>query len=85
MKAAEEACEDDVLQETGDEYAKIQLLYLSAVGRYKLGDIGEARAKVREVLHKDHQNVHASDLYKLVEKKYKTRSTGCLPFCMRVM
>lgn len=85
VKAAEEACEDDALQETGDEYAKLQLLYLSAVGRYKLGDIGEARAKVREVLQKDNQNIDAQDLLKLIDKKGKTRSTGCLPFCMRIL
>ena len=83
VKAADEACEDDALQETGEEYAKLQLLYLSAVGRYKLGDIGDARAKVRAVLQKDQHNIDASDLFKLIDKKYKTRSAGCLPFCRR--
>lgn len=84
VKAAEEACEDDALQETGDEYAKLQLLYLSAVGRYKLGDIVDARSKVREVLQQDQHNRDAADLHRLIEKKYKTRSGGCLPFRMRV-
>lgn len=80
VKAAEEACEDDALQETSDEFAKLQLLYLCAVGRYNLGELGEARAIVKEVLHNDHQNNDASDLYKLIDKKYKTRRSGCLPF-----
>jgi Tfp pilus assembly protein PilF len=81
QKAADEALEEEGLQDTGNAdcvYARQQLTYLSAVGKYKIGDVGEARSLVNKVLDQDPSRNDANDLFALVEQKYKSRRYNCL-------